>query len=167
MKCPRAPWRSRAFTLIELLIVVVVIAILALIIIPRVRGAIRMSRESTLRANLHHIRTAIDQFSSDTGVFPDQLIDLTNPKSDPPRTGIDENGDPASIPSSSYQGPYLTVTGGIGATGIPVNPFKRPNEPDYLDETTHWTYGVDRPGSLHPAVPVEGNTIDGVPYSEL
>jgi len=167
MKSTPSAHRSRAFTLIELLIVVVVIAILALIIIPRVRGAIRMSRESTLRANLHHIRTAIDQFASDTGVFPAELADLNNPKSDPPETGIDENGDIASIPRSSYQGPYLTVSGGIGATGIPVNPFKRPAELDYQDETTHWTYSVDRPGSIHPAVPVKGNTIDGIPYSEL
>lgn len=167
MKATPAALRRRAFTLIELLIVVVVIAILALIIIPRVKGVIRMSRESTLRANLHHIRTAIDQFASDTGVFPDELIDLTNPKSDPPRTGIDENGDPASIPQSGYQGPYLTVSGGIGITGIPANPFKRSGEPDSGDETAHWAYGAEGPGSVHPAVPVEGSTTDGVPYSEL
>jgi len=159
--------QRRAFTLVELLIIVVIIAILALVIIPRVRGVIRMSRDSTLRANLHHIRTAIDEFASDTGVFPTELIDLIAPKPDPPRTGIDENGDTATVPSSSYHGPYLTVAGGIGATGIPINPFKRPTDADFEDETTHWAYGATHPGSVHPAVPVEGNTVDGVPYSEL
>jgi general secretion pathway protein G len=159
--------RRRGFTLIELLIVIVVIAILALIVIPRVMSAGRKARESTLRANLHQLRNALEQFQADTGLYPSELIDLTAAKSDPPVTGVNEDGDTETIPSGSYQGPYLSVSGGIGTTGIPVNPFKHPSDADYTDETAHWSYGVEGPGIVHPAVPTEGNTLDGLPYSSL
>jgi len=159
--------RRRGFTLIELLIVIVVIAILALIVIPRVMGAIRKSRESTLRENLHHLRTAITHFSSDTGLYPSALIDLTNAKTDPPTTGVNDDGDTETIPTGTYQGPYLNASGGIGTTGIPINPFKAHSDADFSDPTAHWSYGAEGPGIVHPAVPTEGSTMDGFPYSEL
>ena len=68
--------RRRGFTLIELLIVIVVIAILALIVIPRLLSAGRKARESTLRANVRILRTAVEQFNSDCGVFPTNLTDI-------------------------------------------------------------------------------------------
>lgn len=159
--------RRAGFTLIELLIVIVVIAILALIVIPRVTSAVRKSRESTLRENIHILRTAIAQFTSDTGLYPNELIDLTLPKSDPPTTAVNDDGDTEIIPTGTYNGPYLFVSGGIGTTGIPINPFKSTRDADFNDPTAHWVYGVEGPGIVHPAVPTEGSTLDGVPYSEL
>jgi len=163
---PPGTARRGGFTLIELLIVIVVIAILALIVIPRVTGAVRKSRESTLRENIHILRTAIAQFTSDTGLYPNELIDLTKTKTDPPTTAVNDNGDTETIPTGTYLGPYLHATGGIGNTGIPVNPFKSPRDADFSDETAHWTYGPD-PGIIHSATPIEGSTLDGIPYSEL
>jgi len=157
----------RGFTLIELLIVIVVIAILALIVIPRVMGATRKARESSLRANLHQLRTAITQFSSDTGLYPSELLDLSSPKSDPPTTGVNDDGDTETIPTNTYAGPYLNVSGGIGTTGVPVNPFKTPKDADFSDPDAHWSYGAEGPGIVHPATPTEGSTMDGMPYSTL
>ncbi len=73
--------RRRGFTLIELLIVIVVIAILALIVIPRVMGASRKAKEATLKGNLHEIRNALEQFQADTGGYPTtaNLIDIVAP----------------------------------------------------------------------------------------
>jgi len=150
----------------ELLIVIMVIATLALIIIPRVMGAVRKSRESALRENLHILRTAITHFSADTGLFPSALTDLASPKTDPPANGINDNGDTEAIPAGIYLGPYLNISGGIGTTGVPVNPFKSPRDADFYDETAHWSYGTD-PGIVHSATPIEGSTLDGIPYSDL
>lgn len=157
----------RGFTLIELLIVIVVIATLALIVLPRVMGAGRKAREATLRANLSQLRRAIQQFESDTGLYPAALIDLTKVKANAPTTGIDEADSSQAIPSGTYAGPYLNSQGGIGVTGIPVNPFKSPQDADYLEESAHWNYGTDGPGSVHPAIPITGSTVDGIPYSAL
>jgi len=159
--------RRAGFTLIELLIVIVVIAILALIVIPRVTSAVRKSRESTLRENIHILRTAIAQFTSDTGLYPNALADLTNGKTDPPTTAVNDEGGTETIPIGTFNGPYLFVSGGIGTTGIPINPFKPTRDADFNDPATHWTYGVEGPGIVHPAMPTEGSTLDGVPYSEL
>ena len=67
----------KGFTLIEMLIVIVVIAILALIVIPRLLGAGRRAKESALRGDLQQLRNAIQQFEADCGDFPltlDQLV---------------------------------------------------------------------------------------------
>jgi general secretion pathway protein G len=159
--------RRRGFTLIELLIVIVVIAILALIVIPRVMSAGRKARESTLKANLHQLRNALEQFQADCGLYPAAITDLTLAKASAPANGVNEAGDSEVIPTGSYQGPYLSVSGGIGTTGIPVNPFKHPSDADYSDDTAHWSYGVDGPGIVHPAIPTEGKTMDGLDYSTL
>lgn len=156
--------RRRGFTLIELLIVIVVIAILALVVIPRVMGAGRKAKEATLKANLHQLRNALEQFQADTGAYPSVLTDLVRAKTDAPAAGVDENGDNVDIPAGSYQGPYLNTSGGINNNGLPVNPFKDPQDADYTDETAHWTY---ENGEIHPAIPTDGETLDHIPYTNL
>jgi prepilin-type N-terminal cleavage/methylation domain-containing protein len=121
-------YRNRGFTLIELLIVIVVIAILALIIVPRLFGAVRRTREATLSANLHNIRTGISKFYADTGKLPGELNDL-----------VAEDGASVSIEvtATDYKGPYLTAPGGIAGTGIPKNPFADATSAEVSD---HWEY---------------------------
>jgi prepilin-type N-terminal cleavage/methylation domain-containing protein len=68
--------RSKGFTLIEMLIVIVVIAILALIVIPRLLGAGRKAKEATLRGDLHQVRNAIQQFEADCGDYPSAISTL-------------------------------------------------------------------------------------------
>lgn len=48
--------RSRAFTLVEILIVVVILGILALVIVPMVSGGVTSAKQSTLECDLHMIR---------------------------------------------------------------------------------------------------------------
>ncbi len=69
--------KHEGFTLIEVLIVIIVIAILALIVIPRLLGAGRRAKEAALRGDLNELRNAIQQFESDLGDVPvglDQLM---------------------------------------------------------------------------------------------
>lgn len=158
--------RRGGFTLIELLIVIVVIAILALIVIPRVMSASRKARESTLRGNLHQLRTAIAAFTADTGMYPAALTDLSLTIASAPTTGIDDNNASQNIPTGSYKGPYLNAQGGIGTTGVPINPFKNSTDADFTDISKHWTYGAS-PGEVEPAIPTSGSTLDGIPFSTL
>jgi len=157
--------RRRGFTLIELLIVIVVIAILALIVIPRLSGASRKAKESTLKADLQTIRSAVAQFSSDCGCNPAAITDLVVTTA--PGSGVDDSGNSVTIPSTSWQGPYLMRQGGIGGTsiGIPINPFT-PLASGAIDPTVgnHWTYTN---GVVAAKYPTSGSTLDGIPYASL
>jgi len=54
--------RSRGFTLIEILIVVIIIGILAAIVIPKFAGATTTSRKVSLKGELRQIRGAIQLY---------------------------------------------------------------------------------------------------------
>jgi general secretion pathway protein G len=61
---------KRAFTLVELLIVIIVVSVLAAIAIPKVNESWRRASESSLRARLKIYRDAKDRFYTDCGCYP-------------------------------------------------------------------------------------------------
>lgn len=135
---------SRGFTLIEMLIVIVVIAILALIVIPRLLGAGRKAKEAALKGDLHMLRNAIQQFEADMGDYPatlDQLVATTAP------TGTGGNG--LDLDPEGYQGPYLKTADG----NLPVDPFTGAADWDYTETD----------GQVHSASTL--SALDGTSYS--
>lgn len=157
--------RRRGFTLIELLIVIVVIAILALIVVPRLMGAARKAKESALKANLQRIRGAVAHFQADTGLFPILLADLIT---EPTQGTNAELATPApeNLSPDSWKGPYLEPKGGIpDVPGVPMNPFVAPAAGQ--GEEDHWLYVTDDGTVTVPAALADLTTVDGVAYSAL
>lgn len=62
--------RQSGFTLVELLIVAIILAILAAIIVPQFASTTTDAQESALRANLSGIRGAIDLYRQQHGEYP-------------------------------------------------------------------------------------------------
>ncbi len=114
--------KSKGFTLIEMLIVIVVIAILALIVIPRLLGAGRKAKEATLKGDLHQLRNAIQQFEADCGDYPASLDDLQTA----PAAGS-QGGSGIDLDVDGWQGPYLRTPDG----GLPKDPFTGAADWDY------------------------------------
>jgi general secretion pathway protein G len=136
--------RSKGFTLIEMLIVIVVIAILALIVIPRLLGAGRKAKEATLRGDLHQLRNAIQQFEADCGDYPADTADLmTTPAAGNGGTGI-------ALDVVGWQGPYLRTPDNL----LPKDPF--------TDSSTSWAYTASL-GEIHSGSTL--TAINGDAYS--
>jgi general secretion pathway protein G len=120
----RTPRRSRrGFTLIEMLIVIVVIAILATIVIPRLMGAGRKAKEAALRGDLHQLRNAVQQFEADCGDYPSAVSQLMTQ----PAAGS-TGGQGIALDVTAWQGPYLRTAD----NNLPKDPF--------TESSTTWSY---------------------------
>jgi general secretion pathway protein G len=70
--------RPAGFTLIELMVVMVLIAILLTIAVPRYFGTVDNGKNSVQRQNIAAIRDAIDKFYGDQGKYPQTLDELVD-----------------------------------------------------------------------------------------
>jgi len=96
---------QKAFTLVEVLIVVVIMAVLAATIIPQFADSSKDAKESALLFNLHTLRSQIEMYQTQhDGLVPSaDLSELT--------TNTDKDG---TKDTGSY-GPYISE--------VPENPF--------------------------------------------
>lgn len=69
----------RAFTLIELIAVIVVLAVLSAVAVPRYFDFSRDAQVSAIASSLKTIRRAFDQYRIDHGVFPPDQLGATMP----------------------------------------------------------------------------------------
>ena len=67
-----------AFTLIELIIVLAILAMLLTLAVPRYFQHVERTKEATLKQDLNVMRDAIDKFHGDKGRYPDSLDELVS-----------------------------------------------------------------------------------------
>lgn len=65
---------SKGFTLVELLIVVIILAILAAIIIPQFSGATDDAAQASYDTNVANIRAAVDLYRQQHGEYPGAVL---------------------------------------------------------------------------------------------
>jgi general secretion pathway protein G len=99
---------QRAFTLIELLLVLVILGTLAAIVVPKFAGTGERARQTAARTQIAAFATALSAFEVDNGYYPrgkDGLRALIQKPSE----------------AQNWRGPYLEEQG-----GIPNDPWGRP-----------------------------------------
>ncbi len=72
--------KIRAFTLIELIVVLAIVALLLTLAMPRYFQSIDTSKQAVLKENLHVLRSTIDKFYADKGRYPESLEELVDLK---------------------------------------------------------------------------------------
>jgi general secretion pathway protein G len=66
----RKTLRQRAFTLVEMLLVLTILAILAGIVIPKMSGRIPQAKITAAQTDIASFKTALGMYEVDTGSFP-------------------------------------------------------------------------------------------------
>jgi general secretion pathway protein G len=92
------------FTLVELLVVIVVLAVLAAIVLPKFMDSSKRSKESALKSDLKVVRNAVSLFKTDTDLYPLSLADLAATAA--PAKGNDGTND-VNLTAGNWHGPYL------------------------------------------------------------
>ena len=150
----RAPrTRQLGFTLVELLVVVVILAIIAAIVVPQFSTATDEAKESVLDSNLARMRSAVELYKAQHGHFPG---DADADGATCPGTGTAGTGDTASLANRAIAfadqltmytnaagqacsttdatfkfGPYLK-SAALGPAGVPDNPITLSNGVDVV-----------------------------------
>jgi general secretion pathway protein G len=117
----------RAFTLVELLVVMAIVALLLSIAVPRYMHSVEQSKETMLRANLAMTRHLLDQFYEDNGKYPDKLDELVSKKylrrlPVDPVTGSSGTWVPVAPPDPA-QGAVFDVHSGAAGSGLDGTPY--------------------------------------------
>ena len=108
--------RRNAFTLIEVLIVVIIMAVLAATIIPQFADSTTDAKQSSLEFNLHTMRSQVELYKMHGGSYPATLSDLTSTTPDgfgPYIDAVPEN----PFNGSSAEAAVSSVPTGPNATG--------------------------------------------------
>jgi general secretion pathway protein G len=77
---PASPPRCAAFTLIELMVVLAIIATLLMLAVPRYYSSVDKSKEAVLKENLYQMRDAIGKYYADKGKYPESFEALAAEK---------------------------------------------------------------------------------------
>lgn len=122
---------QQGFTLVEIMAVVIILAVLAAIAIPRFTSSVEKARQNADVATGHQVKTALDRYQLENGIYP-KLTDLGSEEG----KISDENEIfiPAYIsalnPSVTQQTPGSAMQKGFGVEELPSS--GDPATPTYL-----------------------------------
>ena len=115
---------KRGFSLIEIILVVIIIATLSAMVVPRLTGRSEQARQAAAKADIEvNIPTALKLYELDNGFLPTTDQGLNALLQKPTTTPMPEN----------WNGPYLEK--------LPVDPWGRPYQ--YLSPGTNRPHDYD------------------------
>jgi len=117
--------RGRGFTLVELLLVLVILALIAGLVLPGIIGKAESAKIKAASSQISRIEMSVESFYLDTGSAPSSLEDLVN--------------EPSGV--TGWNGPYIKNTLLKDPWGEPYK-FSVPG--DHGADFDIWSYGADR-----------------------
>jgi general secretion pathway protein G len=118
----------RGFTLIELMVVILILAILAALVVPRVLGRVEDAKAAKAKTDLSTLGAALKQFRLDCDRYPSQ------------DEGLDALRTPPSDVSSKWHGPYIDKPIGADPWNQPYQ-YKFPGSTEGPDSYDLYSFG--------------------------
>jgi general secretion pathway protein G len=104
------------FTLIEIMVVILIIGLLALMVVPRLRGVADRAKRTKAQADIQELKQALDRYYLDNGSYPttDQglLALVTPPTGGRPPSNYEQGGYIEKLPNDPWGNQYFYQSDG-------------------------------------------------------
>ncbi|NNM62947.1 MAG: type II secretion system major pseudopilin GspG [Steroidobacteraceae bacterium] len=124
--------RSRGFTLIEIMVVVVILAVLGALVVPRILQNVDKARVVRAGSDIRAIETALDLYRLDNYKYPTTeqgLEALVKKPADPTLTNYRAGGYLKSVPKDPWGNPYHYTSPGADGQPYDIISYGRDGKP--------------------------------------
>ncbi|MDE3066143.1 MAG: type II secretion system major pseudopilin GspG [Verrucomicrobiota bacterium] len=138
---PSARGKSRGFTLVELLLVLVILATLAAIVLPKFTGTSQRARITAATTQISTFKTALGAYEVDMGYYPKSLNDLIQqPGGNNAQNWHGPYLDNDTVPADPWGNPYVYVCPGKhNPSSFDVSSAGPDGQPGTADDIGNWT----------------------------
>jgi general secretion pathway protein G len=126
------PNRQRGFTLIEIMVVVVILAVLGALVVPKILENVDKARVTRAQSDIRAIQTALDLYRLDNFKYPTTeqgLQALVKQPADPTITNYRSGGYLGSLPKDPWNNIYQYVSPGPDGRDYEITSFGRDGKP--------------------------------------
>ena len=125
---------SKAFTLIELMIVIVILGLLATMIMPKILNRPEQARRSKAKIDIRNIESTLALFKTDTGRFPTTSEGLQVLAQDPGIKGYNSESYLEKTPLDPWGNSYIYLSPGIHRKDYDLKSFGKDGEQGGTDD---------------------------------
>ena len=124
--------RQSGFTLIEIMVVVVILAVLGALVVPNILGKVDKARVTAAQTDIKSIATALDLYRLDNFKYPTTeqgLQALVKQPADPTITNYAAGGYLKALPKDPWGNPYLYTSPGADGRDYDLMSYGRDGKP--------------------------------------
>src|SRR5579859_3848314 len=124
--------RQSGFTLIEIMVVVVILAVLGALVVPKILENVDKARVTRAQSDIRAIQTALDLYRLDNFKYPTTeqgLQALVKQPADPTITNYRSGGYLPSLPKDPWNNPYIYTSPGADGREYDITSYGRDGKP--------------------------------------
>src|SRR5271168_3899706 len=124
--------RQHGFTLIEIMVVVVILAVLGALVVPKILENVDKARVTRAQSDIRAIQTALDLYRLDNFKYPTTeqgLQALVKQPADPTITNYRSGGYLPSMPKDPWNNPYQYANPGSDGRDYDIISYGRDGKP--------------------------------------
>ena len=124
--------QQRGFTLIDIMVVVVILAVLGALVVPKILENVDKARVTRAQSDIRAIQTALDLYRLDNFKYPTTeqgLQALVTQPTDPTITNYRSGGYLPSLPKDPWNNPYQYVNPGANGRDYDITSYGRDGKP--------------------------------------